>query len=218
MVDEQSESPRPVAPDAVTADRRPALSASRQVTIAETVTKHEATRRKVLAGGFFGALGIVTLGSLGVLAKFIWPLNVKGFGGTFVVSPDRLPLQGEDPVKVVEAKAWVVNLAPNEGTGGVGTPNPAGGMIALYQKCVHLGCTVPWLAQFDFQGQKGWFRCPCHQSTYAKAGVRVFGPAPRSLDTFDLQFDSQGRLVINTGKITLGGEDNATRAIPTASA
>ena len=68
--------------------------------------------------------------------------------------------------------------------------DPNGGLLALYQKCVHLGCTVQWLATFDFQNQTGWFRCPCHQSTYTKAGVRVFGPAPRSLDTFEIQFDA----------------------------
>ena len=44
------------------------------------------------------------------------------------------------------------------------------GFIALYQKCVHLGCTVPWRPEFEwpYEGQtvKGLFRCPCHGSTF----------------------------------------------------
>ena len=72
-------------------------------------TKAEATRRKVLATGFFGGLTVTVLGSLGLLAKFIWPLDVKGFGGTFTITPDRLPKKGNDQVKILEAKASVVN-------------------------------------------------------------------------------------------------------------
>ena len=34
--------------------------------------------------------------------------------------------------------------------------------------------------------------------------------------TFEISLDSQGRMVINTGMITLGDNDNATRAIPSA--
>ncbi len=161
-----------------------------------------------------GQLPSEELAFFGALAKFVWPLNVKGFGGRFTVTPDRLPEKGADPVKIVEAKAWIANLEPDEGTAGIAVGGAPGGLLALYQKCVHLGCTVPWLPDFDFQGEKGWFRCPCHQSTYTKAGIRVFGPAPRHLDTFEIEFDAAGRLTINTGKITLGAEDNPSRAIP----
>jgi cytochrome b6-f complex iron-sulfur subunit len=60
--------------------------------------------------------------------------------------------------------------------------------------------------------KQGWFRCPCHGSTYTDSGVRVFGPAPRSMDTMDISV-SGGRLAVNTGSITPGGPDNANRAI-----
>ena len=32
------------------------------------------------------------------------------------------------------------------------------GVVALYQKCVHLGCRVPWCTSSQ------WFECPCHGS------------------------------------------------------
>jgi cytochrome b6-f complex iron-sulfur subunit len=72
---------------------------------------------------------------------------------------------------------------------------------------------VPWRPEFDFEGVKGWFRCPCHGSTYTKAWVRVFGPAPRPMDTFEVKVNADGSIEVNTGRIHLGGPDNPQRAI-----
>ena len=47
---------------------------------------------------------------------------------------------------------------------------------ALYQKCVHLGCRVPWCQTSQ------WFECPCHGSKYNRVGEKRGGPAPRGLD------------------------------------
>ena len=48
--------------------------------------------------------------------------------------------------------------------------------------------------------------------SYTDAGVRVFGPAPRSLDTMDLTIEN-GRITVDTGAVTPGSEDNANRAV-----
>jgi cytochrome b6-f complex iron-sulfur subunit len=45
--------------------------------------------------------------------------------------------------------------------------------IALYQRCVHLGCTVP------FRNDCVSFKCPCHGSHYNGDGEYLDGPAPR---------------------------------------
>ena len=48
-----------------------------------------------------------------------------------------------------------------EGPGVHGAGARAGmekGYVALYQKCVHLGCRVPWCTSSQ------WFECPCHGS------------------------------------------------------
>jgi cytochrome b6-f complex iron-sulfur subunit len=94
------------------------------------------------------------------------------------------------------------------------------GYLALWWKCPHLGCTVPWRLDFTFPDpetgadKKGWFRCPCHGSTYNDAGVRVFGPAPRSMDHMDLTVDpSSKKISVNTGKVTKGTPDNAKFAV-----
>ncbi|MPZ53245.1 MAG: Rieske 2Fe-2S domain-containing protein, partial [Acidimicrobiia bacterium] len=71
-------------------------------------------------------------------------------------------------------------------------PVAAGGLMALYQRCVHLGCTVPWC-----ESSQG-FECPCHGSKYDMVGEYFAGPAPRNLDRFEVE-NRDGQLVIKTG-------------------
>ena len=73
---------------------------------------------------------------------------------------------------------------------------------------------MPWRPDFAFEGETGYFRCPCHGSTYTKAGVRVFGPAPRPLDTMAITVNVDGSLTVDTGVITKGGTDNPKRTVP----
>ncbi|HLV99783.1 MAG TPA: ubiquinol-cytochrome c reductase iron-sulfur subunit [Ktedonobacterales bacterium] len=82
--------------------------------------------------------------------------------------------------------------------------------IALYQKCVHLGCKVP------FRDDCHSFKCPCHGSHYNVDGEYLDGPAPRSLDRFTLTFQGND-LVVDTGKINNAVErpDTQTRLIST---
>ena len=176
--------------------------------------QREVTRRAVLRTGFFATMGLTL--AAGALASwnFMWPRKLTGFGGVISVSAERVPKPGADPVRVVEGKFWLVNLKPEEGTHGGFGETGQGGLLALYQKCPHLGCTVPWRPTFEFGGKTGWFRCPCHGSTYTKGGVRVFGPSPRPLDTMEISVKSGGGVEVNTGAITLGGIDNPKRAVP----
>lgn len=74
------------------------------------------------------------------------------------------------------------------------------GLLALYWKCTHLGCTVPFKANEEFQGNYGVFRCPCHGSIYLPNGVNVAGPTRRPLDLMEVQL-SGNRIIVDTGKI-----------------
>ncbi|TAK36676.1 MAG: ubiquinol-cytochrome c reductase iron-sulfur subunit [Chloroflexota bacterium] len=74
------------------------------------------------------------------------------------------------------------------------------GFVALYQKCTHLGCTVPWKpedASEDDLANKGRFNCPCHGSIFNRYGVRKAGPAPRPLDIFPVSI-VDGKVVVDT--------------------
>jgi cytochrome b6-f complex iron-sulfur subunit len=174
-------------------------------------------RRSFLRVSVFAGL---TLSVGAMTAGFLGFFNLRkpsGFGGTVNVAANRVPLPGAEPVRISEGKFWLVNLDGPEGDVlGVGG---TGGLLALYWKCPHLGCSVPWLpgfngAEVNFPGVIGWFRCPCHGSTYSRAGIRVFGPAPRPMDTMALTVNSNGSIDVNTGAVTSGGTDNPLRAVP----
>ena len=73
-----------------------------------------------------------------------------------------------------------------------------GGIIALYQKCPHLGCRVPECATSQ------WCECPCHGSQYNQVGEKRGGPAPRGMDRFAMSIGSDGSLTVDTGTIIQG--------------
>ena len=172
-------------------------------------------RRALLRAGALAGLSFSVLGSLAVAARYLWPGGQATLPrGVFRVRRAALPGPGDPSLHVGEAKAWVVLLQPGEGAWqGMGQPADRPGYLALSRTCTHLPCTVPWLADFQIRGQRGWFRCPCHQGTFTRAGIQVFGPPPRPLDTFAIAFDERGNLLIDTNRITEGGDDNALRSL-----
>ncbi len=70
---------------------------------------------------------------------------------------------------------------------------PDGGFLALYQRCTHLGCNVPW-----DQAQNA-FICPCHNSQFTTTGDLVNPPAPRPLDLFPILIQD-GQVIVDTGR------------------
>ncbi len=74
-------------------------------------------------------------------------------------------------------------------------PVVAGGMMALWQRCVHLGCRVP-----ECESSQG-FECPCHGSKYNFHGEYEDGPAPRNLDRFVVSLNDANELIIDTGTV-----------------
>ena len=166
------------------------------------------SRRGVLRIGFWTGLGAFIASAVASGIDLLYPRGVAGFGGSVTVSENEVPVPG-GKAKIDRGRFWLVNLTEEQG---------GPGLLALWWKCPHLGCTVPWRETFLWPdpatgaAKQGWFRCPCHGSTYTDAGVRVFGPAPRSMDTMELAVED-GRIVVNTGKITPGGADNPQRAV-----
>ena len=68
-----------------------------------------------------------------------------------------------------------------------------GGFLALYQRCTHLGCNVPW------DQTANAFICPCHNSQFTSDGSLVNPPAPRPLDLFPVIIED-GVVKVDTGK------------------
>ena len=169
------------------------------------------TRRKFLNRAALGLFGGGFIGTMGIsMLSFFWPKLKGGFGSK--VSAGLLAdlraevVPGDGTVRpkfVPEAQAWLVPMEESQipGSSFDGLPVVAGigggdtGLMALWQKCVHLGCRVPECA--SSQGSE----CPCHGSKYNYHGEYDSGPAPRNLDRFALEVDPGGNLIIDTGTV-----------------
>lgn len=173
-------------------------------------------RREVLRWGFWSGLGALAVASGAGLLNTLWPRRVMGFGAPIFVPANAIPQPGESPRLHPVGRFHLVHLAPDEGRHASDDEDSPGGLLALYRKCPHLGCTVPWketwVAPDDALGRVGFFNCNCHSSTYTRAGVLVRGPAKRSMDTMRIDV-TDGGIVVDTGDIREGGEDNPRRAV-----
>ncbi len=153
---------------------------------------------RALGATFFTFLGVL---GLDVLA-FLWPKLSGGFGADVNVGPvqDLLDQTANadgsvTPVFIPEARAYVVPAPAALSDQYAGLSVAVGGVMALWQRCVHLGCRVPWCA--PSQG----FECPCHGSKYNGIGEYFAGPAPRNLDRFVVEVNDQNELIIKTGSV-----------------
>ena len=73
-------------------------------------------------------------------------------------------------------------------------PGVEAGFVALFQKCPHLGCRVP------FCQESGWFECPCHGSRYTPYGEVRRGPADEGMSYFALAVED-GSLRLLPGSV-----------------
>ena len=135
------------------------------------------SRRAFLRNAVLGSVGVVSALSAGSFVAFFWNNKTGAFGGEIPVPLELVPPVGEAPYRNQGGKFYIIN---NED-----------GALAIYWKCVHLGCTVPWNEDND------QFICQCHGSVYNRVGERVAGPAPRPLDLFPMTIDGSN-VIVNT--------------------
>src|SRR4051812_24747907 len=105
-------------------------------------------RRRLLKIGFWASLGTLVAGALGGVVNSLYPRKIEPFGGPVVVPANAVPRVGDAPKPNFEGHFLVVNLAPDEGRIANDEAASDGGLLALWWKCPHLGCTVPWKQDF----------------------------------------------------------------------
>jgi len=163
------------------------------------------TRRQFFNRGILAGLGIFAAGMGAAMLGFLWPSSAGGFGSKIVVgSEDDAKQQFDKKLPFYNAAARTyIQPYPKEDipkAKKVYDPRIVAGMekgyVALYQKCVHLGCRVPWCESSQ------WFECPCHGSKYNRVGEKKGGPAPRGLDRFVLEV-SGGEITVDTAASSL---------------
>ncbi|CAN5345399.1 hypothetical protein BH23CHL1_BH23CHL1_01340 [soil metagenome] len=139
-------------------------------------------RRTFVRNTVLGSVALVLAQLGGGFLAFFWPLTTGAFGTEIIVPGSAIPEVGGEPYRDQAGKFFLIN---NED-----------GLLALYWKCPHLGCTVPW------NEGSGEFQCPCHGSVYDRQGVLVAGPAPRPMDLMAIIPGEGGSITVDTGDIT----------------
>jgi cytochrome b6-f complex iron-sulfur subunit len=138
----------------------------------------------------------------GASIAFLWP-SLKGGFGALIDAGDlgeiKSAVSSGEPFYVGTGRFYIVpyNGRPKGGVDYASEGVSGEGIMPLYQRCVHLGCRVP------FCGQSKWFECPCHGSKYNQAGEYQLGPAPRGMDRFHMEVVG-GRVMVDTSEVVLG--------------
>jgi cytochrome b6-f complex iron-sulfur subunit len=138
------------------------------------------TRRQVLRSGMFATIGAFFSTVAGGAGIMVWPIKLTGFGAPIPVPKKLSEIKMGEVVTVRDGKFYLTRSED--------------GLMALYWRCVHLGCTVPW------NESAGRFMCPCHASVYSITGQKLAGPAPRALDQMEITVQDD-QIIVNTGKI-----------------
>ena len=88
-------------------------------------------RRQFLRNAALGAVGSVLALMGAATGLLLWPNKTGAFGSELTVRAADVPPVDAPPLRNIQGKFFLVH-------------NPDG-LLALYTKCPHLGCTVPWV-------------------------------------------------------------------------
>jgi len=181
--------------------------------VASTAPAGELSRRVFMRRMLAAGVGLLSLEFLGGTIAFLWPQFRSGLGAKFPIGtlPEIVARQASFangwPYAVGPARVFLVNVPAGKelALGREATiPNPsAAELLALWRKCPHLGCQVPYLCD-----ELKRFTCRCHGSTYNILGEKLKeGPAQRGMDRFAVTIGADGVVVVDTSQITDGALD-----------
>lgn len=139
-------------------------------------------RREFLTRGWKFGAGLVAAAGLWTTWDVLRALPGSGLGGVVKTIPDT-EVSAEEAVYVRAAQTYLTRIEDE--------------VVALWQRCPHLGCRVSWCES------AGQFECPCHGSSFNRAGEVNDGPSPRGMDKFAATIE-EGVVVVDTGTITEG--------------
>jgi cytochrome b6-f complex iron-sulfur subunit len=198
---------------------------------AAEIAKRRMSRRRFLRRSMLAIWGLSTTASIGGTLYMLYPNLTGKFGASLNVGKKSdfkaaTPLDAKVNQAGVfyrqQAKTYLVhfpkdthfllhgtNLCDQFASETILKDTDGTYWIALYQRCVHLGCTVP------YRNECFSFKCPCHGSHYNTDGEYLDGPAPRSLDRFGFHFEGE-EVFVDTGTLNnkVPHPDATTRLIP----
>ncbi len=137
-------------------------------------------RRQFIGVAWAASMAVLAFQSILTITRFLKPVSTGGFGGlVYAGKVDEFPVGSVN--HILGGRFYLVRNAA--------------GFLALWQRCTHLGCAVPW------NEAEGQFHCPCHGSLFNTVGEVIGGPAPRPMDYFPVIIRS-GEVWVDTSKPT----------------
>jgi cytochrome b6-f complex iron-sulfur subunit len=143
----------------------------------------EVERRTFLSRMWKWGFGLVAVAGAWTTWDILQPASPSGFGGK--IKDGKVVEVPSTTVETVSAAQAYVTKTPDDAP------------IALWWRCPHLGCRVPWCES------AGEFECPCHGSRFNRLGEYRAGPSPRGMDRFAVEIVDE-TVIIDTGVITAG--------------
>jgi nitrite reductase/ring-hydroxylating ferredoxin subunit len=127
--------------------------------------------------------GLALVGAAGAWTSWdvLKSVPASGLGGVVKTVPEGEIT--EVPVYVRSAQTYLTRIE--------------GEVVALWQRCPHLGCRVSWCES------SREFECACHGSAFNRAGEVRAGPAPRGMDRFTVNV-ADGVVEVDTGAVAQG--------------
>jgi cytochrome b6-f complex iron-sulfur subunit len=187
-------------------DQRAAEEAATAMALGEPAPKgpKPMSRREFFRRSLVASVLVYAAQFGGASLAFLWP-NLKGGFGSIINAGNIEDIKtqiadSEQPFYSGTGRFYVVAYdgRPEDDVDYETEGVSAQGIMPLYQRCVHLGCRVP------FCQQSQWFECPCHGSKYNTAGEYKLGPAPRGMDRFRVDITDSGDVMVDTSEIILG--------------
>jgi len=153
-------------------------SSSQQMVEIKKRDKPAVSRRDALKTAWAALGGLVALETGGLTLAYLQPRLAEGEFGGLVTAGAVDDFPPGSVTHIANARAYLSRLVD-------------GGFLAVYQRCTHLGCSVPW-----DQGANT-FICPCHSSAFDAQGELLSPPAPRPLDLFAVRIED-GQVKLDT--------------------
>lgn len=141
----------------------------------------EYTRRRFLSRLWQAATGLVVAAGAWTTWDVLRARSAASSGPVRTVPPDQIPTDGV--LELPEISGYLTRVQ--------------GEVVALWWRCPHLGCKVPWCET------SGQFECPCHGSVFNRVGEYRRGPSPRGMDLYATSTED-GAVTVDIGAITDG--------------
>ena len=162
------------------------------------------TRRQFLSRAWWAAGAVLGLEMTVGLVASMWPRLKAGSFGTKA-----------NVITVDEAKAMPVGTITYFLDQRFYLSRVEAGFLAMYRKCTHVGCVVPWAPDApseDDLADTGRFNCPCHGGLYNRYREVTGGPPLRPLDLFPITVEGNN-VIVDTGNVMLRQEYLDSQAV-----